>query len=266
MTPPEDVGPQGTRRERASYSDTAARVIRSAAMSELSPITTPQRQILADSVYEAIKELLLEHHIGPGARISIDQLAGQLDVSPTPVREALARLEAEGLAVKEPLRGYRATPLLDRSAFEQLYEVRLLLEPYAARKAAAVLTAEGLATLEQATTEMEEAIRAQGQIRVFAAADARFHDAIAAAAANDLLHDTLVRLRSHLHLYRLYFHIGIADETVPEHREIIAALRSRAAARAEAAMAQHIERSRDRQRQGLAALGAADLNPEFRTR
>jgi DNA-binding GntR family transcriptional regulator len=227
-------------------------------MSEFTPIAAPQRRILADSVYEAIKELLLEHHIGPGARISIDRVARQLDVSPTPVREALARLEAEGLAVKEPLRGYRATPLLDRSAFEQLYEVRLLLEPYAAQKAATTLTAEGLAALEQATAEMEEAIHAQRQIRVFAAADARFHEAIAAASENDLLRDALARLRSHLHLYRLYFHVGIADETVPEHRKIVAALRSRAAARAQAAMAEHIERSRERQRRGLALHDTAD--------
>jgi DNA-binding GntR family transcriptional regulator len=230
-------------------------------MNELTPIAAPQRQILADSVYEAIKELLLEHHIGPGARMSIDRLARQLDVSPTPVREALARLEAEGLATKEPLRGYRATPLLDESVFEQLFELRLLLEPYAARKAATALTADGLAALEQATAEIEEAIGVQGQVRVFAAADARFHEAIAAASGNNLLRDALARLRPHLHLYRLYFHIGIADETVPEHATIVAALRTRAAPRAEAAMADHIERSRDRLRRGFAALAAADSTP-----
>jgi DNA-binding GntR family transcriptional regulator len=225
-------------------------------MSRPTPIATPQRQILADSVYEVIKEFLLEHHIGPGARISIDQLARQLDVSPTPVREALARLEAEGLAVKEPLRGYRATRLLDEPAFEQLFELRLLLEPFAARKAARTMTAHALAALEQATAEMKDAIGAQREVRVFAAADGRFHETIAAASGNELLCDVLTRLRPHLHLYRLYFHIGIADETVPEHAAIVAALRARDATRAEKTMAEHIKRSRERQRCGFAALDA----------
>jgi DNA-binding GntR family transcriptional regulator len=108
---------------------------------------------------------------------------------------------------------------------------------------------------------MEEAIRAQRQVRVFAAADARFHETIAVASGNDLLCDALARLRPHLHLYRLYFHVGIADETVPEHGKIVAALRARDAPRAEAAMVEHIERSRERQRRGVAALDAADPTP-----
>ena len=71
-----------------------------------------RRQMLADDVYEAIKTMLMDHVIRPGARISIDGLAREFQVSSTPVREALARLESEGLALKEPLKGYRATPLL----------------------------------------------------------------------------------------------------------------------------------------------------------
>ena len=70
----------------------------------------PQRQALADDVYEAINALLMDSIIAPDARITIDTLARQLGVSPTPVREALARLESDGLVVKQGLRGYFATP------------------------------------------------------------------------------------------------------------------------------------------------------------
>src|ERR1700688_191150 len=83
----------------------------------------PVRQILAGEVYEYIKNQLMDQQIQPGGRINIDQLARQLQVSQTPIREALARLEAEGLMTKEPLRGYSSTPLLDPASFQQLYEM-----------------------------------------------------------------------------------------------------------------------------------------------
>src|SRR2546430_16452429 len=91
------------------------------------------RQILSDSVYEAVKELVMDQHIEPGARVNIDQLARDLRVSPTPVREALARLEVGGPGIKEPLRGYSVAPHLDAAAFEQLFEVRAVIEPVAGR-------------------------------------------------------------------------------------------------------------------------------------
>ena len=72
----------------------------------------PRRNVLADDVYELVKAMVMDHVIRPGARVSIDGLARELAVSPTPVREALARLESDGLVLKEPLKGYRATPLL----------------------------------------------------------------------------------------------------------------------------------------------------------
>ena len=114
----------------------------------------PPRQILADGVYDTIKGLLMDQSITPESRINIDKLARELQVSPTPVREALARLESEGLVTKEALRGYSAAPLLTRSSFIQLFELRLLLEPVIARKAAALLTEEDLLTLEQLVRDM----------------------------------------------------------------------------------------------------------------
>ena len=101
---------------------------------ETSPL--PRRQVLTDGVHEAIKALIMDQTIEPGARVSIDGLARRLGVSPTPVREALARLESAELVVKEPLRGYRTTPLLNRAELDDLYQFRLLIEPWAAARAA----------------------------------------------------------------------------------------------------------------------------------
>ncbi|MGW7596297.1 GntR family transcriptional regulator, partial [Streptomyces rubiginosohelvolus] len=63
----------------------------------------PARQALSDSVYENIKAMVMDHEITPGARVSIEALSRALSVSPTPIREALATLEADGLVVKRPL-------------------------------------------------------------------------------------------------------------------------------------------------------------------
>jgi DNA-binding GntR family transcriptional regulator len=229
-----------------------------------SPFSLPQRQILTDSVYEAVKELLMDLHIEPGSRVRIDRLARQLNVSQTPVREALARLEADGLVTKEPLRGYSTAPLLDAASFDQLFELRLLLEPFAARRAAAGRTDAHLRALEEANVGMRAATAKTStgttyrEYRLFAAQDARFHEAVAAASGNELLRDTLVRLRAHLHLYRLYFHSGVAAETLPEHERLLAAIRGGEAKLAERAMREHVERSRRRLRAASLALDAED--------
>src|SRR3982751_1478048 len=90
---------------------------------------------LADDVYGAIFNKLMSLEIEPGGRITVDGLVRELEVSHTPIREALGRLEGEGLVVKTHLVGYSATPQITRRRFDELYELRLVLEPDAARPA-----------------------------------------------------------------------------------------------------------------------------------
>jgi len=217
----------------------------------------PSRQTLTDSVYEAVQELVMDQHIEAGARVNIDLVARQLNVSPTPVREALARLEMDGLVVKEPLRGYSVTPMLDAKTFNDLYDVRRLLEPFAARCAAERRDEKVLRALDRELDEMRRMVGTSAgpggstfhDYREFALQDARFHEAIAGTSGNSLLSDTLRRLRSHLRLYRLYhrYYTGdIGTATVIEHENILASIRARDGNGAEAAMLDHINRSRER--------------------
>jgi DNA-binding GntR family transcriptional regulator len=103
-----------------------------AASSTEGRICVPQRQILSNDVYEVIKAQIMDHAIAPGARMSIESLARDLQVSQTPIREALARLESDGLVTKAPLRGYSATPLLTPDEMDDLYVLRSLIEPWSA--------------------------------------------------------------------------------------------------------------------------------------
>jgi DNA-binding GntR family transcriptional regulator len=186
---------------------------------------SPPRRVLSDDVYDAVLALLIDGEIGPGERANIEGIARELDVSPTPVREALARLESEGLVVKRALKGYTATAPLGAAGFEDLFAVRLLLEPHAAALAA---------------TRMDDAARAQ----LRSAAD--LHQFIATASGNAFLVDGIARLRASLHLRRLQLGRAVADQEDAEHDEIVATLERADTTAAELSMRTHLDNSRAR--------------------
>jgi DNA-binding GntR family transcriptional regulator len=204
--------------------------------------------MLRDTVYEAIKGMLMDHDLAPGGRLSIDGIARQLRVSPTPVREAMTKLESDGLVAKRPHAGYIVAPLMDQVSLDNLYEMRLLLEPAAAGLAATHSTPARNAELTRLVKRMSA--RPAGDkyqaYRDFASQDALLHRLIAEASGNPLISDALARLHAHTHSYRLYFKVGIAAETVSEHQEILDAIRRNNSDGAHQAMRHHLESSRDR--------------------
>lgn len=206
----------------------------------MSPIRPARRLTLTEDVYTSVQALIMDHVVAPGERINIDALARQLEVSPTPVREALARLEADGLVRKRPLAGYTAAPLLTRAEFEELVEMRLILEPAAAQRAAT-----GGVDADALRAEADLPDRDAG-IAAFTAQDARFHHLLAELAGNQMLHEAIVRLRSHLHLFRLHFppaHYGVSAR---EHHAVVDAIAARDPDAAGAAMREHISAARER--------------------
>ncbi|MGC9670760.1 GntR family transcriptional regulator [Planosporangium sp. 12N6] len=213
-------------------------------------IRPPQRQVLADDVYEAVKALVMDHVIAPGARVSIDGLARQLGVSQTPIREALARLESDGLVTKEPLRGYSATPLLTRSEVDDLFLFRLLVEPWAASRAAELADRDAHARITQEIASCPEPPLGDEYeaYKTLAAHDSRFHSLIAALSGNRQLRVALERTHCHLHIFRLYSAGGGGTQTLAEHQRIAAAVIRGGASAAERAMREHLERARDRLR------------------
>ncbi|WP_374118433.1 GntR family transcriptional regulator [Streptomyces sp. 8L] len=206
--------------------------------------------MLADSVYEAVKAKVMDHEIEPGARVGIEALARALDVSPTPVREALARLESDGLVTKRSLAGYRATELLTRQGLDELFEMRLLLEPRAAALAAENADDPELDAIEDLVEEMREHPGTGDRYAVyrdFAALDQRFHDTIARATGRSLLADAVGRLHSHLHIFRLGSIAGAGPLTLAEHDRVLRAILRRNPERAAEAMRDHLTASLERQ-------------------
>jgi len=205
-----------------------------------------KRSTLGDDVYQSLRAAVLEHTLSPGDRMNIDALARDLDVSPTPVREALARLESEGLVRKRPLAGYTVSPLLTRAEFGDMFDMRLLLECAAARWAAE------RATPAQRAELVAEAGRAippsddQTWHSAFTTLDAHLHGLVAEAAASPLLADGIARLHAHLHLHRRYFPYEQTAVTTREHQRIVAAIDRGDADEAEAAMRAHLTEARER--------------------
>jgi len=166
----------------------------------------PLRTVLSDETYLRVRQMLLNHEISPGERINIDALARELDVSQTPIREALARLESEDLVVKEPLRGYSASALLTVAQIQDLFQFRGIIEPWAAAKAASLITDDGRSKL---AAELEAGKHAENldPERAYAAMsehDARFHTLVAQLSGSEFVHEAYARTHCHLHLFRLY--------------------------------------------------------------
>jgi DNA-binding GntR family transcriptional regulator len=208
----------------------------------------PQRQMLGDDVYEALKSLIMDSAIPPQARLRIDGLARDLAVSPTPVREALARLESDGLVTRAALKGYSVAPVLSRAELEDLFGLRLLLEPWAAATAAARLDDE-LARGLRAELEAVPHVPEGSQYEVYkavAAHDTRFHELLLAAAGNEAVRQAFERTHCHLHIFRLYYATQIAGDALAEHRRIAEAVLAGDAAGADAAMRTHLDESRRR--------------------
>ncbi|MFF3490483.1 GntR family transcriptional regulator [Streptomyces sp. NPDC002795] len=220
-----------------------------------------RQDVLTDRVYEGVKAMVMDHEIAPGARVSIEGLARRLDVSATPVREALARLESERLVVKRPNAGYRATDLLDPDALLDLFEMRLLLEPRAASLAAENASDDELQQLRSIVEEMRrqpDLGEKYSDYRRFAGLDQEFHDVLARAADRPLLADAVNRLHAHLHMLRLNSAPGsAAATTVTEHEHILEALVQRNPEKAAEAMATHLRSSRVRHRPRTTAAGSA---------
>jgi DNA-binding GntR family transcriptional regulator len=193
-----------------------------------------------------LSEHIVAGSIPPDERINAGELARQFGVSPTPVREALARLESDGLVEKLPLRGYRTTDLLDARELAELFELRLLLEPGTAGSAASRRTDEHVASLQQEIAIARAALGTADAYRTLSQHDMRLHQIVFAAAANETVRSAYDRTHCHLHTFRLGYPGTFVDGTIDEHAEIVDAIAAGDPDRAAAAMRAHVEHSRDR--------------------
>jgi DNA-binding GntR family transcriptional regulator len=208
-----------------------------------------ERKVVQDQVYDLLKERVLDRTFRPGERLNVDALARELAVSSTPIRESLARLVAEGLARAEPFVGFFVADMPSRAYYEQLYEYRLVVEPWAAAETARRRPSAVVAALEDSVGAMKRGTLSKryARYRGFAEADAAFHAAVVAGAGNEPAARAYEYLRIHLHLSRLYIDRDQdTDETYGQHAAILDAIRAGRQREAATTMRVHLRASKER--------------------
>ncbi|HTG39188.1 GntR family transcriptional regulator [Sphingomonas sp.] len=210
---------------------------------------------MVQQAYDHLLTALMTLQIAPDERIAIDQVARRLNISQTPIREALSQLEAEKLVFKMPNVGYRASPQMSRDEVRDLYTLRQLIEPYAAQRAADAMTPESIKVLEAIERDMSAIVEGDAATYSrFAEADDRLHRLIATLSGNRLIADTIERLHAHLHIFRALYRTNAPTEAAAEHRAIIDALVAGEGERAASAVRLHLESSQERMDRVLSRL------------
>ncbi|MGH3386215.1 MAG: GntR family transcriptional regulator [Nocardioidaceae bacterium] len=175
--------------------------------------------------YEVVRRAILRGAVVPGTRLTQGQLAAQLELSTTPVREALRRLASEGLVRIDAHRGAIVRGL-DKSELSEIYEVRLLLEPLAIRKAAERVTDAELVRAEELWEQMED----HSDVGAWSELNREFHGVFAGAAQSPRLTEILRGLRDSAAPYvrwSMVLHPDFPVTANREHRQLLDACRAR---------------------------------------
>ena len=187
---------------------------------------------LRDVVFNTLRQAILKGELEPGERLMEIQLAERLGVSRTPIREAIRKLELEGLVLMIPRKGAEVAEISEKSLREVL-EVRRSLEELAIELACQRITPEELTALEEAENRFARAVE-DGEVMAIAESDENYHDRLVQILNN---------LREQMYRYRLEY---IKDEDrrqilVVEHEHILRAVRRRDIADAKSAVREHID-------------------------
>ncbi len=199
-----------------------------------------------ERIYEHLKSAILSGHFSPGERLTEEHLAEKLSVSRTPIREALHKLESEGLIKIRKKRGFIVSRD-SREEVEELFELRSILEGYALRVISKSISEETLHQLEGFIPNAEEALRRKKIEDVFKW-NTRFHDTLhELVASKTRLHRLIVNMRKYVLRYRrdTLSNLEGVKRTIDGHRKIILALRLRDPALCEHIMREHIREAKE---------------------
>ncbi len=200
-------------------------------------VDTGRYTMKIDLAVDTLRQAIIEGDLPPGSRLRQEDLAQRFGISSTPIREALRRLQAEGLVITEPHKGSRVAtsdPVLSR----EIYTIRILLEGLATRQAAAKMTPAILRQLEATQRHMRQAVPT-GNTRAMRKANQDFHLAIY-EHAGPVLNGLVQGLMARSPYISLWINPDRAVRSVQEHECILEALRAKDPDRAEQAMREHL--------------------------
>ncbi|MBT4268889.1 MAG: GntR family transcriptional regulator [Deltaproteobacteria bacterium] len=201
---------------------------------------------LKDQIYEIIRDMILRRDINPGEKIVEDDLSKQIGVSRTPLREALSRLENEGIVKIIPRRGAFVSELSKTTIIEVL-QIREVLEGLVTRLAAENMTKKILGQLKASLDYIKDTPDEPEHLIKFTHADEKFHSILLTASKNQMLQNFMSNINMHLQFIRIRTVVipNRAKKTVNEHYMILDAIEQKNIEKAEELMRQHITSVRD---------------------
>jgi DNA-binding GntR family transcriptional regulator len=195
-------------------------------------------------VADVIREGIMEGRLLPGERLKEDMIAKELEVSRTPVREAITMLEAEGLLETQQHRGAQVRSYTP-AQLEEIYDMRSILEGYAARRAATRLTQRELSRLRSSVERMEKL--QPKDLEHLVQQNGIFHETILQAADSERLVTMVSQIRALPLIYQSYawYTPEQLSLSLEYHQRVLSALEARDAERAEADMRHHLFNARE---------------------
>ena len=195
---------------------------------------------MRDVVFKTLREAILKGDLAPGERLMEIKLANQLGVSRTPIREAIRKLELEGLVVMVPRKGAEVAKITEKDLRDVL-EVRASLEELAISLACERITDEKIAELKDALEQFRTVIKGKDVTKI-AQMDVAFHDVIFEATQNARLVQMVNNLREQMYRYRLEYlkDFSTHSRLDEEHVKIFEAVSARDIERATALIREHI--------------------------
>jgi len=195
---------------------------------------------LRDIVFDAIKEAILTGRLKPGERLMEVQLAEEMGVSRTPVREAIRKLELEGLVVMVPRKGAYVSGLTLKDVTE-VFEIRSSLEGLAAALAAERITEEEIKILDKILIDITEASE-KGDTETVIKKDMEFHQVLFSASRNERLAQIISNLKEQIDRFRIksFSNPARVKSVLSEHKGIIDAVKLGDAENAEKLAKAHI--------------------------
>ena len=214
----------------------------------MNPSSKPKKNGISarEKTYDYLKANILSGHFIPGERLAEEHLAEELGVSRTPVREALHKLEQEGLIEPLESRGF-CVPQDSIEEIEDLFDIRTVLEGYTLKIICERITDEQIAMLEEIIEKADDALRRKRIDEVFQW-NTQFHDTLHSLVADKRrFHSLIVNMRKYVLRYRkdTLRNLGAAKRAGAGHRQILLALKLKEPELCERVMRTHIRQSKE---------------------
>lgn len=210
-------------------------------MKDFGAVSSIRQPNLDEKAYHIIKDLVLNRNLAPGEKLNENELARALEISRTPIREALRRLEGEGLVEIVPRRGVFVTRIRMSDVVE-IYDLRKLLEGFAARRAAELQEATRIKQLKEVLAEYKAVVNGGDHAEIIKV-DNCFHRTLAQASNNSRLGQMLDSIRGQLGILktRSVTILGRAERSYLQKEQVVDAIVAGRADEAEKLMIAHLE-------------------------